>query len=159
MRNNTTFVGNIGENIATDYLTGKGYRVIGRNVKICGCEIDIICEAYYDALGNIIRQKKDRFKFLRRIFKRSFEREPKGERTIVFCEVKSRSDDALGSGAEAVTPYKMGRYVTAGKAYMASRDRVNTNLRFDVVEVGVDGIYHIENAFDSNDAKYPKNRR
>ncbi len=42
---NTTLIGNIGEQLACDYLTDKGYRILERNAKICGAEIDIICEA------------------------------------------------------------------------------------------------------------------
>ncbi|MCM1305806.1 MAG: YraN family protein [Bacteroides sp.] len=125
---NTTFVGNIGEDIAVNLLKKKGYRILERNVKICGTEIDIICEA------------KDKC------------------RTIVFCEVKTRYDSAYGSAAEAVTPYKIGRYVRAAKAYLARLANVNKNLRFDVIEVGESGINHIENAFDEGDAKYPRKR-
>lgn len=123
---NTTFVGNIGENIAADYLKAKGYRLIERNAKLCGVEIDIICET------------NDK------------------SRTIVFCEVKTRSDGEYGSAAEAVTPYKVGRYVTAAKAYLARKANLNRNLRFDIIEIGDDGIEHIESAFDEGDAKYPR---
>ena len=123
---NTTLVGNIGEDIAAEYLKANGYRIIERNAKICGVEIDIICEA-----GDKIR-------------------------TVVFCEVKTRRDDEYGSAAEAVTPYKVGRYVTAAKAYMARKANVNRDLRFDIIEVGDDGVDHIEAAFDEGDAKYPR---
>ena len=125
---NTTFVGNVGEDIAVDYLKAKGYRIIERNAKICGSEIDIICET------------NDK------------------SRTIVFCEVKTRRDDDYGSAAEAVTPYKVGRYVRAAKAYLARKANVNRNLRFDIIEIGDDGVDHIEDAFDEGDAKYPRKR-
>ena len=125
---NTTFVGNIGENVAEDYFKQNGYRILERNAKICGSEIDVICEA------------NDK------------------SRTIVFCDVKTRRYDEYGSGAEAVTPYKVGRYVRAAKAYMARRANVNRNLRFDIIEIGESGVNHIVNAFDESDAKYPRRR-
>lgn len=40
--NNKSF-GNYGENVATDFLRRKGYRIIDRNYRAMGTEIDIIC--------------------------------------------------------------------------------------------------------------------
>ncbi|MBN2015375.1 YraN family protein [Candidatus Dojkabacteria bacterium] len=37
-------LGKVGEDYAVEYLKGKGYEVIGRNVYIGGGEIDIICK-------------------------------------------------------------------------------------------------------------------
>lgn len=37
-------VGQFGENLACDFLQGKGYKIIGRNVKVSFQEIDIISQ-------------------------------------------------------------------------------------------------------------------
>ena len=37
-------LGTMGENLAADYLQGKGYRIVKRNYRCCYGEIDIIAE-------------------------------------------------------------------------------------------------------------------
>lgn len=157
----TTFIGNIGEQIAADYLEEKGYTILERNIELCGCEVDIIAEAYFAPDGTVIKQNKRKCPF--RILFSSEKRKnsgaaKSGNRTLVFCEVKTRRDDGYGTGAEAVTPYKVRRYVTAVKAYTAGKFDVNTDIRFDIIEVGGDGaansVNHIENAFTADDAAY-----
>lgn len=164
MNKNTTFVGNIGEQIAVDHLISKGYRILERNAKICGSEIDIICEAYLKPDGSVIPVKCGVGAFVNRtnvrqsgLFGKNISL--KGtERVIVFCEVKTRIGNEFGSAVEAVTPYKIGRYVKAAKAYTSSSKYSGCNIRFDVIEVGEGGINHIEGAFWENDAKYPRRR-
>ena len=131
-----------------------------RNAKISGAEIDIICEAYFKADGSIAPIKsKNKFATFISKFKAETERENKDvKRVVIFCEVKARTDNLFGSGLEAVTPYKIGRYVTASKAFMSTIKNVNNDLRFDVIEVGEGGINHIEGAFWENEAKYPRKR-
>lgn len=74
---------------------------------------------------------------------------------IVFAEVKTRSTDAFGTPADAVTYYKKQRIVRAAMKYIADNN-VDLNVRFDVVEVyGIfDGaefhaekINHLKNVF------------
>jgi len=61
------------------------------------------------------------------------------DRTLVFCEVKTRSSDRFGSGAEAVDARKQARLRRLALAYLAElRDRGvhgSWNLRFDVAVV------------------------
>lgn len=40
---NTTYIGNIAEGKACDYLNNKGYKIVERNYKNRFCEIDILC--------------------------------------------------------------------------------------------------------------------
>ena len=102
MRNmkNTTLIGNIGEQLACDYLTDKGYRILERNAKICGAEIDIICEAYFKADGSIAPIKsKNKFATFISKFKSDTKSENKDvNRVVIFCEVKARTDNLFGSG-------------------------------------------------------------
>ena len=140
----------IGEQIAVEYLQRLGYTVLERNAVYSGCEVDVICEGRFDENGEIVKPS---------FFERLFGKKEKGERVVVFCEVKTRSGNEYGTGAEAVTPYKAGRYTLAAKQYMQSKGEYGRAVRFDIIEVGQDGeVYHIVNAFDTRDAKFPKNR-
>ncbi len=139
---NTRLIGNVGEDIAADYFEKCGYTILQRNGVYAGCEIDLICEGYVDDLGNVVKKK--------------FFSKQKGERTLVFCEVKARSQD-IESAAEAVTPYKVGRYVQAAKEFISSRKLNNLAIRFDMFLIAGGEIEHIKDAFNVNDAKYKRN--
>ena len=75
--------------------------------------------------------------------------------TIAFAEVKTRSAEGYGSGAEAVTPLKQSRMRRAAAWWLAQRfpRAVEPPCRFDVVEITWrDGasprITWIEHAFE-----------
>ena len=59
------------------------------------------------------------------------------ERTgvVVFCEVKTRTSDAFGIGAEAVTREKQLRIRRLANEWLAAHDRRARELRFDVVSI------------------------
>ncbi len=166
---NTKFVGDIGENIAVDTLTSEGYRILERNAEYCGCEVDIICDCFLDDDGRILKPKKSIFgellaklgiggKKTRANGEWTYSNiKQKGERVIVFCEVKTRYGDEYGAPEEAVTPYKVGRYVTASKAFLKKYRLSGVKVRFDIFAVDADGCRHIVDAFNENDAKYPRN--
>ena len=156
---NTKAKGDIGEQLACEYLVEKGFKIIGRNVKLAKCEIDIVAEAYFDNFDNLIPQKSTFFDKIKSVFhlKNAGEsKKAKGKRTLVFIEVKTRTDDEHGAPEEAVDGYKKGRYVTAAKSYVEKFGEQNTPVRFDVITVEDGKINHIENAFTTNDARYPK---
>jgi len=67
--------------------------------------------------------------------------------TIVFVEVKSRPSGRHGEGLMAVTPAKQRRMVHAAGAYLMERELFGSPIRFDVVELSADGLYHLPNAF------------
>ena len=70
--------------------------------------------------------------------------------TLVFVEVKSRANDAFGDAADAVTPAKISRLISAAEAYVRNK-KVDLDFRFDIITVVGDGeshaIEHIEEAF------------
>ena len=118
--------------------------------------MDLICECYTDENGNLIKRNAKN-KFVEKVHKLlKIQPLEKGERTIVFVEVKTRYGKEFGSAEEAVTAYKAGRYVTAAKSYLSQKHISATNVRFDIVAIDDEGIRHIENAFCVNDAKYPR---
>lgn len=152
---NTSYIGAIGEEIATKTLLEEGYAVLERNAKLCDCEVDIVCECYVDKNGNLIKQNCNRFlEKLCSVFKINSKKS--GERTVVFCEVKTRYGNLYGAPEEAITPYKIARYVTFAKAYILKHRLHNAKIRFDVMAIDDDGCRHIVGAFDENDAKYSR---
>ncbi len=156
---NTKQIGDIGEKIARDVYKERGYKILETNAIYSDCEVDLICECYVDENGNLIRSNdKNRIsKFLEKLgAKHTKSEKVKGERTIVFCEVKTRYGEDMGAPEEAVTPYKVGRYVTAAKAYISWHKATDANVRFDIFTVGEQGYNLIENAFTENDAKYKR---
>lgn len=155
---NTKAIGDKGEQIAAEYLESKGYAVLERNAKYCGCEADIICCCYENSDGTIVAPKKRKVGFNNTFLKNKDSVLSKNgvRRIIVFCEVKTRAGGDYGFGAEAVTPYKMGRYVTLAKAYMSYHHITDEDVRFDVIEVCDGEVNHIKDAFCENDARYPR---
>ncbi len=150
---NTKYIGNIGEDLAVKALEDKGYKVIERNANYAGCEMDIILECYIDESGNLIKNYPNRIsKIIQKLFK--INSKTKGERLIVFCEVKTRYDDTFGTPEEAVTGYKVARYVKGANAYLSAHSIEDVKVRFDIFAISQDTFEHIENAFSINDAKY-----
>jgi putative endonuclease len=66
---------------------------------------------------------------------------------IVFCEVKSRSSDAFGLPAEAVTPAKQARLRRLAAQWLESSGRRPREVRFDVVAILGDELEVITDAF------------
>ncbi len=70
--------------------------------------------------------------------------------TIVFVEVKYRSASSSGHPLEAVTYSKQKKICKAALFYM-NKSKIsvdNTSIRFDVIGILGDEIFHVENAFD-----------
>ncbi len=57
--------------------------------------------------------------------------------TLVFVEVKARTDDEFGTAAEAVTASKQRRLLRMARLYLATAT-VNRPCRFDVVAIMLD---------------------
>ena len=68
-------------------------------------------------------------------------------RTIVFCEVKTRSSDAYGIPAEAVTRTKQLRIRRLASAWLDQAPFRPSGIRFDVVAILGGQLEVIENAF------------
>lgn len=72
--------------------------------------------------------------------------------TLVFIEVKSRTNRRYGEPKEAVTPFKQQHIRYTAKAFLYSRHIEGRRIRFDVVEVmqmadGTVKFHYIRNAF------------
>jgi len=72
-------------------------------------------------------------------------------RTVAFCEVKTRTSDAYGTGAESVLPAKQRRIRRLATRWLAeltpSSGRALVDLRFDVVSITAGEVDMIEDAF------------
>lgn len=118
--------GEIGEDIATEYLKKKGYQILERNWrgdKTLRCpEIDIIAEK-----NNI----------------------------IVFVEVKTSSTEVFGEPEYWITPRKQRRLAAGARAYLARYKQDKIECRFDAITIDRQPkpplINHIKNAFLSPD--------
>ena len=136
--------GNFGERAASKYLRKSGYKILEKNFVGKSSEIDIIAKTKF------------------------------GD-TTVFVEVKTRSLEKIGAHesrpAAAVTAEKQRKIISASKQFM-KKFRLNTRMRYDIIEVYVEKINgkdrvsrinHLLSAFDYNtayDAKYfSKNRK
>jgi putative endonuclease len=100
--------GNTGEEIATRYISDKGYKIIGRNFRIRGGEIDIIAIDPSDAQGND---------------------------TLVFIEVKTRTSKQFGTGLEAITPWKLKALMKTAEFYKIQHKNLPELMRIDAVVV------------------------
>lgn len=72
-------------------------------------------------------------------------------RTVVFCEVKTRTDDRFGSGVEAVLPAKQRRIRRLAARWLSeltpASGRARVEARFDVVSITAGRLEVVEDAF------------
>ena len=67
--------------------------------------------------------------------------------TIVFVEVKARSGVEYGRPSEAVDKRKQQRYYKIATYYLQREKKMDSQCRFDVIEIENSQINHIFNAF------------
>jgi putative endonuclease len=103
--------GNRGEQFAVEFLVSQGFKIIDRNFRIRGGEIDII------AIDPSTRSGPD------------------GTDTLVFIEVKTRSSGDYGTPLEAIGYYKMRALIKATQFYKMKHPRLPDLLRIDAVSV------------------------
>lgn len=102
---NTTAQGNYGEELACHFLKEQGYKIIERNFRIRGGEIDIV------ALDG---------------------------QTLVYVEVKTRTQKIFGTPEESVTFHKIRFLQRAAKFYRNSRRNLPQLERIDVLSIDLE---------------------
>jgi putative endonuclease len=122
--NQTT--GRAGEDLAADYLVSLGYRILERNYRFEGAEVDIVC------------------------FEPATEYERGGE--LVFVEVKTRRGTSFGPPEEAISEAKKRSLIKGAEAYLHERRLDGSPCRFDVIGILHSGnsepeITHLKDAF------------
>jgi putative endonuclease len=69
-------------------------------------------------------------------------------RTLVFCEVKSKSGDGFGHPLEMVDAFKLRQLGRAADAWLARHpESRGLEVRFDLVAVHAGKLEHVPNAF------------
>lgn len=122
-------LGRRAEDLAAAWYEQRGWQIVDRNWRCSSGELDIVaCD---------------------------------GE-TLVFCEVKARRSTLFGAPEEAVTPLKRARIRKAAGSWLGKSPGVErhgpagshsrrappfSDIRFDVVSVGPEGLKVIEAAF------------
>lgn len=74
--------------------------------------------------------------------------------TIVFVEVKTRTNASPGTGMMTVNAAKQKRIAQAAMIYLMCTGQVNRAVRFDVVEICREKIIHVPNAFQPGNMFY-----
>lgn len=119
-------IGNLGEDLACEFLKSRRYKILERNYSLDFGEIDIICI------------KKKTFYFVE-----------------VKTRRKDRMTAAEPRPASSVTPEKQ-RKILAVANYYKKTSKSNYKMQFDVIEVILDGntheIKHLENTISYNTA-------
>ena len=98
-------LGRFGEEKAAEYLISKGYKILCRNFRWKGGEIDIVAR----------------------------DKEKNG--LIVFFEVKTRRDRGFGLPGEAVTAAKMRKIKKTIKVFAGMKYCGDSDFRIDVIEI------------------------
>jgi len=71
---------------------------------------------------------------------------------VVFAEVKTRERGNAVSAQSAVTPLKQKRLIQTARCYLGEHpEHAARMLRFDVVTVSQDGVFHLANAFQGSE--------
>jgi len=115
-------LGRRGEEAAARWYAAHGYEVLARNWRCSEGEIDLLC-ARSDSAGR------------------------RGQRTLVVCEVKTRTSLLLGHPLEAVTAAKQQRLRRLAAAFLRSQGQHFDDVRFDVVAITGHALDVLESAF------------
>ncbi len=122
-------LGKDGEDLAARLLEDDGYEIVARNWRAGRTgEIDIVARRSDPESGRDV---------------------------LVFVEVKTRASVRYGTPAESLTPEKQAKLLALAEKYLAENP-ANTDIRFDVVSILLDGrssapeVQHLQNAFDAS---------
>ena len=107
--------GALAEEQAARFLAGRGLKILARNYRCRGGEIDLVC---------------------------------RDGATLVFVEVRLRTNRDFGVAAASITPAKQRRIVLAANHYLAGKPL--PACRFDAVLLDGTRIDWIRNAFDAS---------
>lgn len=118
--------GRSGEDRAAAYLEALGYRILDRNYRFEGTEVDIVA------------------------FEPAQDYERGGE--LVFVEVKTRRGTGFGPPEEAISDAKKRSLMKGAEAYLHERRLDGSPCRFDVIGIldsgrGEPEIEHLKDAF------------
>ena len=71
---------------------------------------------------------------------------------LVFAEVKTRERGTFLTAQQAVTPQKQRRLIQTARCFLGEYPQyAQRPMRFDVVTVAKDGVFHLPNAFEGSE--------
>lgn len=111
----------LGEDIATNFLSKNGYKILERNFRKSYGEIDIIAIDF--STGSTLK-----------------------DQILCFIEVKTRTSNQFGSPLESINYFKLKSIIKTGQFYKLLHPKLPDALRIDAVSVEIksDGNYKIE---------------
>ncbi len=139
-------LGAMGEAIAEKFLKKKGYKIIAKNCKFSGSELDIVAIEPIRAQKKQIKAEYKEGKIKSKVALKC--RLSALEDVLVFVEVKYSSTKIFGEPMERVDFFKQKQIVKASETFIY-KNRLRMPCRFDVVSIVGKEITHIENAFES----------
>jgi putative endonuclease len=122
-------LGKWGESMAAEYLTAKGYEILGRNLRTPYGEIDLVAR-----LAGESSSDRD---------------------ILAFVEVKARATPTFGYPEEAVNLRKQAHLLSSAQYYMQAHPELDGDWRIDVIAIQrllpgkPPAITHFENAVSS----------
>jgi len=146
-----------GEVRAAEFLKKKGYKIIDKNCKIGGSEIDIVAVLPVKVQKNElieefrykVKHKKFSDKYEQKFSKTVLKNNLKTLKDIiVFIEVKARFSKKFGYPFEAVDEKKQYNLERGCVSYLKKNNLTDVPARIDVISVIDADIVHIENAFE-----------
>ena len=139
--------GALGEILAEKYLIKNGYKILAKNAKFAGCELDIVA-----LLPAKIQKKNLKTDYKEGRIKSKAALDIKlnlVEDLVVFVEVKYSSTRVYGEPYERIDLLKQRQIIKASEAFIF-RNQIKSSCRFDVISVVGEEIKHIPNAFVVN---------
>ena len=98
--------------------------------------------------NNYLKKEIEKIKAQKKSLKISYKSQRKQiEKILVVTEVKARSSDKFGIGAESISDYKIKNIKKAGYFLLNSNEFKGLQIRFDVASVDEEKITYIEDAF------------
>lgn len=151
-------IGQLGEEIACQYLEKKGYTILDRNFRRKWGEIDIICSKTHNNAENVPRGTLLGWLtsfFMPKLthkYSQVYQQERHSDKKIVFVEVKTLQPSSLRP-EDNITPAKQRKLIRSCQLYLSQKSYSNnTNWQIDVIAILLDkrtgkaNVEHLEQA-------------
>ena len=142
-----------GEKKVQEFMKRVGYKILVTNYSCVGVELDIVAilprrKQIKDAKNDYKNKIKEANKETKYLLKKSMKNYLKTLKDIlVITEVKARSSEKFGIGADAIGSVKMNNILRGAKYLQTDNKLSKYPLRFDVESVDNGKITYIEGAF------------
>lgn len=143
-----------GEKQAQEYMREHGYKIVYTNFQCVGIELDIVAVLPRKEQDKILKEEIKKRKNqttdakMKRFFTSSYKKMRKNlTDLLVITEVKARSSDKYGIGAQGVDSTKIYN-IKKGADYLLQKPEFEgMQVRFDIASVDSGEVNYLENAF------------